>query len=151
MRAGRDLAFQKSFRKNNAANVMLSGSDIFRARRMDQYSACAYFTEDSHRMPDVPMDQVNLSWNFGQMDMSHYTRTHMKEKGEGPQNAMQGNRLALRMAGMSIVATISPSPAQWIRKMDRFSKPGDILRTLPGSQASSRQYADVQYMDPHCG
>lgn len=87
---GLDLAVQKSFLKNNAANVTLGVSDIFRTRRMDQYSASPFFTQDVHRMPDVPMVRLNLSWKFGQMDLSLFKRKNMKAEGEGPQNAMQG-------------------------------------------------------------
>lgn len=87
---GIDAAVSKSFLKNNAATVTLSVSDIFRTRRMEQYSASDYFILNSYRMMDSPMFRLNFSWRFGQMDMSLFKRKNMKGEMEGSQGAMQG-------------------------------------------------------------
>ncbi len=87
---GIDAAVSKSFLKNNTATVTLSVSDIFRTRRMEQYSASDYFILNSYRMMDSPMFRLNFSWRFGQMDMSLFKRKNMKGEMEGSQGAMQG-------------------------------------------------------------
>lgn len=86
---GIDAAISKSFLKNNTATVTLSVSDIFRTRRMEQYSASEYFVLNSYRMMDSPMFRLNFSWRFGQMDMSLFKRKNMKGEMEGSQGAMQ--------------------------------------------------------------
>jgi len=87
---GVDVALQRSFLKNDAASVTFNVSDIFRTRRYDQFSESQFFIQDSHRLGDVPMFRLNLSYRFGQMDMSLFKRKNMKGENEGMQGAMQG-------------------------------------------------------------
>jgi len=65
---GMDLAFKKSFLKNNAAAVSLSISDIFRTRVSDQFSSSQYFTQNYNRLRDPQMVRLNLSYRFGKID-----------------------------------------------------------------------------------
>lgn len=76
---GIDVALQKNFLKNNAASVTLGVNDIFRTRRYDQYSESAYFIQNSHRLNDAPMIRLNLSFRFGQMDLSLFKRKNTKD------------------------------------------------------------------------
>lgn len=85
-----DAGISKTFLKNNAATATFSVSDIFRTRRMDQYSESPFFIMETHRLGDVPMFRLNLSFRFGQMDMSLLKRKNMKAEMEGTQGAMQG-------------------------------------------------------------
>jgi outer membrane receptor protein involved in Fe transport len=87
---GIDAGLQKSFLKNNAASVTFNVNDIFRTRKYDQYSESAFFIQNSHRLPDVPMMRLTFSFRFGQMDMSLFKRKNIKAESEGSQNAMQG-------------------------------------------------------------
>ncbi len=88
---GVDIAVQKSFLKNNAASVTLSVSDIFRTRKMQQYSISNFYIQDTYRLSDVPMIKLNFSFRFGQMDMSLFKRKNTKSEMEGTQGAMQGS------------------------------------------------------------
>jgi ferric enterobactin receptor len=87
---GVDAAIQKSFLKNDAASVSFSVNDIFRTRRYDQYSVSTFYIQDSHRLNDVPMMRLNLTYRFGQMDLSLFKRKNTKGENEGTQGAMQG-------------------------------------------------------------
>lgn len=82
---GIDVAFSKSFLKNNAATVTFSVNDIFRTRRYDQYSESTFFVQNSHRLNDPPMMRLNFSYRFGQMDMSIFKRKSGKD--DSMQNA----------------------------------------------------------------
>ncbi|MEP6584061.1 MAG: outer membrane beta-barrel protein [Ginsengibacter sp.] len=82
-----DIAFRKSFLKNNAASVSLSFSDIFRTRKQDQYSQSAYFIQDYLRLNNPQMVRLNLSYRFGKMDMSLFKRQNTKST--ATQDAMQ--------------------------------------------------------------
>lgn len=84
---GVDIALQKNFLKNNTASVTLGVNDIFRTRRYDQYSESAFFIQNSYRLNDVPMIRLNLSFRFGQMDMSLFKRRNTKD--ESMQEATQ--------------------------------------------------------------
>lgn len=85
-----DMAFKKSFLKNNAASATLSFSDIFRTRRQEQHSESQYFVQDISRLRDPQMIRLNFAYRFGKMDMSLFKRKNMKGEGEGMQGAMQG-------------------------------------------------------------
>jgi hypothetical protein len=85
-----DAGISKTFLKNNAGTATFSVSDIFGTRRMDQYSESAFFIMQTHRLGDVPMFRLNLSFRFGQMDLSLLKRKNMKGEMEGTQGAMQG-------------------------------------------------------------
>ena len=82
-----DIAFRKSFLKNNAASVSLSFSDIFRTRIQDQYSVSPYFIQDYSRINNPQMVRLNLSYRFGKMDMSLFKRQNTKST--ATQDAMQ--------------------------------------------------------------
>jgi ferric enterobactin receptor len=73
-----DIAFRKSFLKNNAASVSLSFSDIFRTRKQDQYSVSPYFIQDYSRINNPQMVRLNLSYRFVKMDMSLFKRQNTK-------------------------------------------------------------------------
>ncbi len=88
---GIDLAVQKNFLKNNTASVTLSVSDIFRTRKMQQYSTSNFYIKDSYRLPDVPMIRLTFSFRFGQVDMNLFKRKNNKTEMEGSQAAMQGS------------------------------------------------------------
>lgn len=77
---GMDLAFKKTFLKNNAASITLSASDIFRTRVSNQYSESAYFTQQYNRLRDPQMLRLTFSYKFGKMDMNLFKRT---SKGTG--------------------------------------------------------------------
>lgn len=80
-----DGAIRKTFLKNNAAAVTLSVSDIFRSRKSFQHSESTYFVQDYYRLRDPQMIKLNLTFRFGQMDMSLFKRKNMKNAGEGMQ------------------------------------------------------------------
>lgn len=82
---GMDLAFKKSFLKNNAASVSLNISDIFRTRINSQYSYSDYFTQEYTRLRDPQMFRLNFSYRFGKIDVSLFKRKSMK----GEQNASE--------------------------------------------------------------
>jgi ferric enterobactin receptor len=77
---GIDLAFKKTFLKNNAAAVTLSINDIFRTRVSNQYSESAYFTQQYNRLRDPQMIRLNFSYRFGKLDATLFKRT---SKGTG--------------------------------------------------------------------
>lgn len=83
---GMDIAFKKSFLKNNAAAVTLSVSDIFRTRVSNQYSSSEYFTQTYNRLRDPQMIKLNVSYRFGKIDASLFKRKSNK----GEQNATDG-------------------------------------------------------------
>ena len=83
---GMDLAFKKSFLKNNAASVSLSISDIFKTRVSNQYSSSEYFTQTYNRLRDPQMVRLNLSYRFGKIDASLFKRKSNK----GEMNATEG-------------------------------------------------------------
>ena len=71
---GMDLAFKKSFLKNNAAAITLSINDIFKTRVSNQYSSSAYFTQTYNRLRDPQMFRLNFSYRFGKIDASLFKR-----------------------------------------------------------------------------
>lgn len=82
---GMDLAFKKSFLKNNAASVSFNISDIFKTRVNSQYSYSTYFIQDYNRQRDPQMFRLNLSYRFGKIDASLFKRKSLK----GEQNASE--------------------------------------------------------------
>ncbi len=86
---GMDLAFKKSFLKNNAASVSLSINDIFKTRINSQYSSSDYFIQTYSRLRDPQMLRLNLSYRFGNVDASLFKRKSSK----GEQNAAEGIQL----------------------------------------------------------
>ena len=68
-----DIALKKTF-LNNKLVTTLSFSDIFRSRRQDQYTYSAYFTQEYDRLRDPQMVRLNVSWNFGKVDVSLFKR-----------------------------------------------------------------------------
>ena len=71
---GMDIAFKKSFLKNNAASVSLSVSDIFRTRINSQYSSSDYFVQTYSRLRDPQMVRLTLAYKFGKIDASLFKR-----------------------------------------------------------------------------
>ncbi len=82
---GMDIAFKKSFLKNNAAAISLNISDIFRTRINSQYSYSDYFTQEYSRLRDPQMFRINFSYRFGKIDASIFKRKSTK----GEQNATE--------------------------------------------------------------
>ncbi|WP_343743793.1 outer membrane beta-barrel protein [Chitinophaga sp.] len=84
-----DAAIKKSFLKNNAASVTLSFSDIFRSRKMDQYSESIYFTQYYNRLRDPQMIRLNFAYRFGKVDMTLFKRKNMAGGMQGMQEVVQ--------------------------------------------------------------
>lgn len=82
---GMDVAFKKSFLKNNAASVSVSINDILKTRTNSQYSSSDYFVQNYSRLRDPQMIRLNLSYRFGNMDASLFKRKSSK----GEQNASE--------------------------------------------------------------
>lgn len=87
---GVDIAFKKSFMKNNAATITLGVTDIFKTRYNKQYSYSPYFVQDYSRIMNPQMVKLNFSYRFGKIDMSLFKRQNMKGQAEGMQGGMQG-------------------------------------------------------------
>jgi outer membrane receptor protein involved in Fe transport len=87
---GMDIAFKKSFMKNNAATLTLGITDIFKTRYNKQYSYSPYFVQDYSRIMNPQMIKLNFSYRFGKIDMSLFKRQNMKGQAEGMQGGMQG-------------------------------------------------------------
>lgn len=87
---GVDVAFKKTFLKNNAASLTLSANDIFRSRKSDQYSQGAGFEQNYYRLNNPQMIRLSFAWRFGKTDFSLFKRQNLKSQGEGMQNGMQG-------------------------------------------------------------
>jgi outer membrane receptor protein involved in Fe transport len=87
---GMDIAFRKSFMKNNAATITLGITDIFKTRYNRQYSYSPYFIQDFSRIMNPQMVKLNFSYRFGKIDMSLFKRQNMKGQAEGMQGGMQG-------------------------------------------------------------
>jgi len=68
-----DLAVKKTLLSGKMA-LSLSANDIFRSRIQDQYTYSTYFTQDYSRIKDPQMLRLNLSYNFGKLDVSLFKR-----------------------------------------------------------------------------
>ena len=86
---GVDLAFKKSFMKNDAASLTLSITDVFKTRKYEQYSYSDDFTQTSSRRRDPQMFRLNFAYRFGKMDMSLFKRKNMKQDMQGATEGMQ--------------------------------------------------------------
>ncbi len=87
---GVDIAFKKSFLKNDAASITFSVNDIFGTRKFDQYSSSPYFVQNYSRLRDPQMFRINFAYRFGKMDASLFKRKNLKAQGEGMQGGMEG-------------------------------------------------------------
>ena len=87
---GVDIAFKKTFLKNDAAAITLSINDIFGTRKFDQVSYSEYFVQNYNRLRDPQMFRINFSYRFGKMDASLFKRKNLKAQGEGMQGGMEG-------------------------------------------------------------
>ncbi|MBS1575228.1 MAG: TonB-dependent receptor [Bacteroidetes bacterium] len=87
---GVDVAFKKTFLKNQAASVTLSFNDIFATRKNDQHSEGIGFVQDYYRLNNPQMIRLNFTYRFGKIDMSLFKRQNLKAQGEGMSNGMQG-------------------------------------------------------------
>lgn len=76
-----DLAVKKTFLSGKMA-LALSANDIFRSRVQDQYTYSTYFTQDYSRIRDPQMLRLNLTYNFGKLDVSLFKRknTHVQSE-----------------------------------------------------------------------
>lgn len=86
---GVDLALKKTFLKNDAASVTFSISDIFKTRRMNQYSYSEYFVQNYNRLRDPQMFRINFAYRFGKIDMSLFKRKNMNSNSQGATEGMQ--------------------------------------------------------------
>ncbi|HMK16795.1 MAG TPA: outer membrane beta-barrel protein [Chitinophagaceae bacterium] len=86
---GFDVAFKKSFLKNDAASVSFSVNDIFKTRKSEQHSFSQYFIQDYSRQRDPQMFRLNFTYRFGKMDMSLFKRKNMKADMSGATDGMQ--------------------------------------------------------------
>ncbi len=87
---GVDIAFKKTFLKNDAASITFSMNDIFGTRKFDQYSSSPYFVQNYSRLRDPQMFRINFAYRFGKMDASLFKRKNLKAQGEGMQGGMEG-------------------------------------------------------------
>ena len=71
---GLDLAFKKSFLKNDLATVTLSFNDLFRTRGNQQVSSGDGFTQTYYRLNNPQNIRLNLSIRFGQMTNSMFKK-----------------------------------------------------------------------------
>ena len=83
-----DAALSRSFLKNDALNLSVSMSDIFRTRWSKQHSESEFFIQDYNRLRDPQLVRVNLTWRFGKLDVSLFKRKNMNSSGSN--DAMQG-------------------------------------------------------------
>lgn len=68
-----DIAVKKTFMENKLI-ASLSFSDIFRSRWQDQYTYSTYFTQEYDRIRNPQLLRLNLSYNFGKMDISSFDK-----------------------------------------------------------------------------
>jgi hypothetical protein len=73
---GLDLAFKKSFLKNDMATVTLSFNDIFRTRGNTQVLNGEGFTQTYYRLNNPQNIRLNLSFRFGQMTNNMFKRNN---------------------------------------------------------------------------
>lgn len=83
-----DAALSRAFLKNDALNVSVSMSDIFRTRWSKQHSSSDFFIQDYNRLRDPQLVRVNLTWRFGKLDVSLFKRKNLNNSGSS--DAMQG-------------------------------------------------------------
>jgi hypothetical protein len=76
-----DVAVKKTFMQNKFV-VTASFNDMFRSRRQDQYTYSTYVTQEYNRLRDPQMVRLNLSWNFGKVDVSLFKRKNNNTEGE---------------------------------------------------------------------
>jgi len=86
---GVDLAFKKTFMKNDVGSLTLSVTDVFRTRKYEQYSYNDDFTQTSIRRRDPQMLRLNFAYRFGKIDMSLFKRKNMKQDMQGATDGMQ--------------------------------------------------------------
>ncbi len=75
---GMDIAFKKSFLKDNKASVTLNISDIFRTRYNEQISQNSFFYQDYYRLNNPQMVRLNFAYRFGKMDVSLFKKQNTK-------------------------------------------------------------------------
>jgi ferric enterobactin receptor len=86
---GFDLAFKKTFMKNDVASLTLNITDIFKTRKYEQYSYSDYFTQTTSRVRDPQMVRLNFAYRFGKIDMSLFKRKNMRQDTQGATDGMQ--------------------------------------------------------------
>jgi len=80
-----DVAMRKNFLKNDAASVILSVSDIFRTRTVNQYSESLYFVQNYSRLRDPQMVRLTLAYRFGKLDATLFKRKNTNTESDGGQ------------------------------------------------------------------
>jgi hypothetical protein len=83
-----DVAIRKNFLKNNALSAIVSVSDIFRTRSVNQHSESLYFIQDYSRLRDPQMIRFTLSYRFGKLDATLFKRKNTNTDSDNGQ--MQG-------------------------------------------------------------
>ena len=73
---GVDIAFKKSFLKNDLATVTLSFNDIFRTRGNTQILNGDGFTQTYYRLNNPQNIRLNLSFRFGQMTNNMFKKNN---------------------------------------------------------------------------
>jgi outer membrane receptor protein involved in Fe transport len=86
---GFDLAFKKTFMKNDVASLTLNITDVFKTRKYEQYSYSDYFTQTTSRVRDPQMVRLNFAYRFGKIDMSLFKRKNMRQDMQGATEGMQ--------------------------------------------------------------
>jgi outer membrane receptor protein involved in Fe transport len=76
-----DLAMKKTFLSGKMA-LTASINDIFRSRKQDQYTYSTYFTQEYTRMRNPQMLRLNLTYNFGKVDVSLFKRKNNNVQSE---------------------------------------------------------------------
>jgi len=76
-----DLAVKKTFLSGKMA-VTASFNDIFRSRKQDQYTYSTYFTQEYSRLRNPQMLRLNLTYNFGKVDVSLFKRKNNNVQSE---------------------------------------------------------------------
>ncbi len=73
---GVDIAFKKSFLKNDLATVTLSFNDIFRTRGNTQVLSGEGFTQTYYRLNNPQNIRLNVSFRFGQMTNNMFKKNN---------------------------------------------------------------------------
>jgi outer membrane receptor protein involved in Fe transport len=76
-----DLAVKKTFLSGKMA-LTASINDVFRSRKQDQYTYSTYFTQEYTRMRNPQMLRLNLTYNFGKVDVSLFKRKNNNVQSE---------------------------------------------------------------------
>ncbi len=73
-----DLSVRKSWGKNDAMSLTLSGNDVFGTQRVIQHTENQYFVQNYNRLSNPYTFRLNFAWRFGERDVDLFRR---KSKG----------------------------------------------------------------------